>query len=91
MGVAVVLIRAFVPEGSPAQWLWLGAAALLIGVFHYVLRARFRHSQPQPAPRRRTRPARPTPNELFANELDRRWTGLTDPVEAPDPRIRPRE
>lgn len=90
VGVAVILVRAFTPAGSQLQWGAMLLAAVLLTSVHFALRqtARRISASQSPDTPRPSRPQRPDPAEVFAKELDRRWTGLADPTLPPEQRER---
>lgn len=85
MGVAVVAVRTLTSAGSILQWSALSIVGLVLIIFHLWLRQDIRQAGPIKPPVI-ARTSRPTATELFANEDDRRWTGLADPTLPSDKR-----
>lgn len=84
IGIAIVAIRALTEPGSQLEWLAVVFAALVLALLHLVVRRSLRQMPPVPAPRARRRPTRAQQSELFASEVDQRWTGMAETSAATD-------
>ena len=82
VGLTVVALRVLTVPGSQGQWISLALAAVVITVLHFALRRSVRQRARASTVKMPPRPTRVQPEDLFANELDQSWTGLSDPDEA---------
>lgn len=84
IGIAIVAIRTLTEPGSQLQWIAVVFAALVLALLHLVVRRSLRQMPPAPVPRARRRPTRAQQSELFASEVDQRWTGMAETPPAAD-------
>lgn len=85
IGVAVVLARLFTTPGTTMQWVAFGLAALMITIFHCILRQGMRQGWAAILGQLMAHQRRSRVFERFANEANASWMGLRDPLDLGEP------